>query len=46
VVTGAYPGLSDLGIAPTTLEAVLPTYMYRFRRGGQYADETERMVAA
>ena len=46
VVTGAYPGLSDLGITATTLEAVLPTYMYRFRRGGQYADETERMVAA
>ena len=46
VVTGAYPGLSDLGITATTLEAILPTYMYRFRRGGQYADETERMVAA
>ncbi len=46
VATGAYPGLADLGIAPTTLDAVLPTYMYRFRRGGQYADETERMVAA
>lgn len=46
VVSGAYPGLSDLGIEATTLEAILPTYMYRFRRGGQYADETERLVAA
>ncbi len=29
--------LSDLGIKPTTLEAILPTYLYRYRASGQYA---------
>ena len=45
VVSGQYPGLGDLGIAPTTVESIAPSYLYRFRRGGQYADETERLVA-
>jgi NADH dehydrogenase len=45
VVSGAYPGLPQLGIAPTTLEAVLPTYLYRYRKGGQYADQEERELA-
>jgi len=39
VPSGAYPGLAELGIAPATLEAVLPTYLYRYRKGGQYADQ-------
>jgi NADH dehydrogenase len=46
VVSGAYPGLADLGVTPTTLEAVLPTYLYRYRKGGQYADQEDREVAA
>jgi uncharacterized protein YbjT (DUF2867 family) len=45
-VSGAYPGLSDLGITPTTLESVLPTYLYRYRKGGQYADQEDREMAA
>jgi uncharacterized protein YbjT (DUF2867 family) len=45
VVSGRYPGLADLGIAPTTLEAVLPTYLYRYRKGGQYADQEDREMA-
>lgn len=45
VVSGAFPGLADLGIAPTTLEAVLPTYLYPYRRGGQYADQEDREFA-
>jgi NADH dehydrogenase len=44
VVSDAYPGLAELGITPTTLEAVLPTYLYRFRRGGQYADLVDRVA--
>jgi NADH dehydrogenase len=32
------PGLADLGIEPTTLEPIIPTYLYRFRKGGQYAE--------
>ncbi len=36
VATG--PGLAALGISPTSLEAVLPTYLWRFREGGQFAD--------
>ena len=46
VVSGAFPGLDDLGVTPTTLEAVLPTYLYRYRKGGQYADQEDRALAA
>jgi len=45
VVSGAYPGLAELGVTPTTLEAVLPTYLYRYRKGGQYADQEDREMA-
>ena len=46
VASGAFPSLADLGITPTTLEAVLPTYLYPYRRGGQYADQEDREFAA
>ncbi len=46
VVSGACPGLAELGITPTTLETVLPTYLYRYRKGGQYADQEARELAA
>ncbi len=29
--------ISDLGVKPTTLESILPTYLYRYRVSGQYA---------
>ena len=45
-MSGAYPGLAELGIAPTTLEAVLPTYLYRYRKGAQYADQEDRELVA
>jgi NADH dehydrogenase len=31
------PGLDALGVTPTPLESVLPTYLWRFRKGGQFA---------
>jgi NADH dehydrogenase len=31
--------LAGLGIAPESIEAVVPTYLYRFRKTGQYADQ-------
>ena len=46
VVSGAYPGLAELGITPSTLEAILPSYLYRYRKGGQYADQEDRELAA
>lgn len=46
VVSGQYPGLAELGVAPTTLEAILPTYLYRYRKGGQYADQDAREMEA
>ena len=30
--------LADLGITPTTVEAEVPTYLWRFRAKGEYAD--------
>ncbi len=34
VVTPGMPGLAELGIAPTAVELILPTYLDRFRRRG------------
>ncbi|THD74509.1 MAG: complex I NDUFA9 subunit family protein [Phenylobacterium sp.] len=45
VASGAYPGLEALGVTPTTVESVLPTYLYRYRKGGQYADQEDRAMA-
>lgn len=36
VVSEGARGFADLGITPTTLEAVLPDYLWRFRPSGQY----------
>ena len=35
VAAGDVPGLKDLGLAPTPLEAVAPGYLARYRRGGR-----------
>ena len=37
VATPGVPGLAELGIAPTAIELILPTYLDRFRRGGRFA---------
>ena len=36
VATGAV-GLAELGLEPTAMAAILPTYLWRYRKGGQYA---------
>ena len=37
VVGPGAKGLTDLGIEPTAMEAVLPEYLWRYRPSGQYA---------
>ncbi len=32
--------IGDLGVSPATVEAILPTYMVRFRKYGQFAERT------
>ena len=36
IVTGEHPTLKDLGINGTTIQRILPKYIYRFRTGGQF----------
>jgi uncharacterized protein YbjT (DUF2867 family) len=42
VVSPTAPGLSDLGITPTSVEAVIPSYLWRYRAKGEYADSQAR----
>ncbi|KQS57214.1 3-beta hydroxysteroid dehydrogenase [Brevundimonas sp. Leaf363] len=35
-------GLADLGIEPTGLEAIAPSYLWRYRKGGQFAENPSR----
>jgi NADH dehydrogenase len=39
IVAPSAMGLAELGVRPTPVEAVLPTYLDRFRKGGWYARE-------
>jgi len=36
VASADAPGLQALGVSPTALDAVAPTYLWRFRKGGQF----------
>ncbi|HEY5070671.1 MAG TPA: complex I NDUFA9 subunit family protein [Caulobacteraceae bacterium] len=38
-------GLEGLGVAPSALEPIIPTYLYRYRKGGQYAEATQGAAA-
>jgi uncharacterized protein YbjT (DUF2867 family) len=38
IVADGAAGLAALGVQPTALEPILPTYLGRYRKGGQYAD--------
>jgi NADH dehydrogenase len=37
VVTAGYPGLADLGITPVAAEGLIGSYLYRFRKAGQFS---------
>jgi NADH dehydrogenase len=37
IVAPGAPCLVDLGVSPTPLHTIIPTYLYRYRKGGQYA---------
>ena len=37
VADKSLPGLAEAGIVPTSVEAIVPSYLYRYRKGGQYA---------
>ncbi len=39
VVAPTAAGLADLGITPTSVEAVIPSYLWRFRAKGEYASD-------
>jgi uncharacterized protein YbjT (DUF2867 family) len=43
VCGSSMPGLAALGVTPTALEAILPTYLGRYRKNGQYADLVEQV---
>ena len=36
IISGDHPTLKDLGITGTSIENILPKYIYRFREGGQF----------
>jgi len=38
VVSPGAPNLADLGVVASALEPIIPTYLYRYRKGGQYAE--------
>jgi uncharacterized protein YbjT (DUF2867 family) len=46
VCSGEAPGLAELGIQPTAVEAVLPTYLYRYRPGGQFSEPAPMVEGA
>jgi len=45
VATPGALGLTDLGVTPSALEPIIPTYLYRYRKGGQYAEVTKAAAA-
>jgi len=46
VVATTAAGLSDLGITPTSVEAVIPSYLWRYRAKGEYAENPRRESSA
>ncbi len=46
VVHAGAPGMSELGIAPTALEAIVPSYLWRFRAKGQFEEPATSQLPA
>ena len=46
VVAPGALGLADLGISPQALESIIGSYLYRYRRGGQYAEQSAVAAAS
>ena len=46
VCSGREPGLADLGVSATAMEAIVPTYLYRYRSGGQFAEPAEAVTGS
>lgn len=46
VVAPGAAGLADLHVVPTALEAILPTYLWKYRAGGQFAQPTTPAVSS
>lgn len=44
VVAPTAASLADLGITPTSVEAVIPSYLWRFRAKGEYAADTQNIT--
>jgi NADH dehydrogenase len=44
VVAPTAAGLADLGITPTSVEAVIPSYLWRFRAKGEYAADVQNIT--
>jgi len=44
VVEPTAAGLADLGITPTSVEAVIPSYLWRFRAKGEYAADAQNIT--
>ncbi len=38
VANSGLPGLAEAGVVSTAVESVVPSYLYRYRKGGQYAE--------
>ncbi|HEY7899846.1 MAG TPA: complex I NDUFA9 subunit family protein [Caulobacteraceae bacterium] len=45
IVSADALGLADLGIDARALEPIIPTYLWRYRRGGQYAESLATAAA-
>ncbi len=46
IVSAGAPCLADLGVASTPLHVIIPTYLYRYRKGGQYAEMSAAAASA